>query len=152
MKNKKIIIICIIVIALIQLIRIDKTNPNVDFEKDYLNLSSAPKEISDLIKNSCYDCHSYETKYPWYSNLAPISWLIKNHINEARENLNFSNWGDYSENAKIGIEEDCIYVLTDNEMPLKSYTLIHNKAKLSNENKATLLNWFDIEQRSPINN
>lgn len=146
MNYKKISLIAIIAIfILIQFIRIDKTNPTVDPEKDYLTISYAPEDIRIILKTSCYDCHSNETVYPWYSNFAPISWILKSHINEARDNMNFSLWADLSDASKIGAQENCLYEIEDNEMPLKSYTLIHRDAKLTNENKETLINWFNSQ-------
>lgn len=146
MNYKKISIIAILVVfILIQFFRIDKTNPEVNPEKDYLSISQAPADVSEILKSSCYDCHSNETIYPWYSNLAPISWMLKSHIVEARDNMNFSLWADLSEASKIGVQENCLYEIEDNEMPLKSYTLIHRKAKLSDAEKEILINWFNSQ-------
>jgi hypothetical protein len=143
MHYKKIVIISIVLLVLIQFIRIDRTTPPTDSSNDYMNLSNATTEISNIIKNSCYDCHSYETNYPWYSNVAPISWMLKSHINEGREHLNFSDWGNYSSEIKIALQKECAHELEENQMPLKSYTIIHSKAKLSNENKELLIKWLN---------
>lgn len=146
MNYKKFVLVGFIALfVIIQFFRIDKTKPELNPENDYLTLTNAPEEIQSILKTSCYDCHSNETVYPWYSNLAPISWMLKDHVNEGRENINFSMWANVSEASKIGIQESCVYEIEDNEMPLKSYTMIHKQAKLTNENKETLLNWFNSQ-------
>ena len=151
MKRKLIIIIPIIIIALIQFIRIDTNNPEINVENDFLNITDAPIEIANILKNSCYDCHSNQTNYPWYSKIAPVSWMLKNHIKEGREHLNFSKWGDYSIDKQISLKGECIEEIQDNEMPLKSYTLIHTKSKLSSDSKQILVNWLNLSNQSKEN-
>lgn len=145
MLYKKIVIVSIVLLVLIQFIRIDRTTPPIDNSNDYMNLSNATIEIRNIIKNSCYDCHSYETNYPWYSNVAPISWMLKSHINEGREHLNFSDWGNYSSEIKIALHKECVHELEENKMPLKSYTLIHTKTKISDKQRADLIKWFNFK-------
>lgn len=142
MNYKKIIIALIAILIIIQFKRIDTINPVTDSTKDYVVIAKAPQEIRDLLRTSCYDCHSNETNYPWYSNIAPVSWYVGNHIKEGRRHLNFSEWGNYEMKRKIKKLEDCVTELEEDEMPLSSYTLIHAHAKLSAENKATLIEWF----------
>ncbi|MBT8316905.1 MAG: heme-binding domain-containing protein, partial [Lutibacter sp.] len=89
----------------------------------------------------CADCHSNKTNYPWYSEIAPISWYLAQHVNEGKEYLNFSEWTTYNKNQKSHIINDLEEVLIDVEMPLKSYLLIHTEAKLSQNQYETLLNW-----------
>ena len=84
-KKKKILFAIAMVIILPQFIMIDKSTPEVDPSQDIIVALDAPKEVAEILKKACYDCHSYETKYPWYSNVAPVSWWIEHHIDEARE-------------------------------------------------------------------
>lgn len=142
MKTKLILLVLIGALVVIQFFRIDKTNPPVDRQKDYLSSMEVPLEIAQILKTSCYDCHSDEAIYPWYSNVAPVSWMLKHHINEGREHVNFSTWMDYSEKKKISIHEEITEVLEEGEMPMLSYTLIHSDAKLSESSKAALISWF----------
>ena len=100
-----------------------------------------------MLKETCYDCHSNETKYPWYSNIAPISWLVADHRNEARHHLNFSIWGDYSQKRKDHKLEECIEMVQEGEMPMDSYTWFHPEAKLTEDQKQYLLEWFMREMR-----
>ena len=89
-----------------------------------------------LFFKACRDCHSFETKWPWYSNIAPISWLISNHVEEGREHLNVSNWGHQKKNkGKEAAEE-----IEQGDMPLAPYILLHSEAKLSESEKISLIN------------
>ncbi|HHH50693.1 MAG TPA: cytochrome C [Saprospiraceae bacterium] len=132
----------IVFLVLAQFVRIDKTNPPVQAENDFINMMNASPNITAMLKTSCYDCHSYETKYPWYTNVAPVSWWIRAHINGAREELNFSEWGTYSDKRKKHKLEECAELIGEDEMPLKSYLLQHAEARLSAAQKTELVNWF----------
>ena len=140
--KKKILYGFIALLILIQLVRIDKTNPEIIAKNDFIIATQSPEEIATLLKSSCYDCHSNESKYPWYTNVAPISWWVKDHINEAREELNFSEWGTFDAKRKDHKLEEAIEELEEGEMPLKSYTIIHGEAKLTAEQKTQLINWL----------
>lgn len=140
--KKKIGYTLLIVIIVIQFFRIDKTNPVVDYEMDFIKINLPSEKVAAILKTTCYDCHSNESKYPWYSNFAPVSWWVKDHINEGREELNFSEWGTYTEKRKEHKLEEIIEMVDEGEMPLKSYTWMHNESKLNAEQKTTLLNWI----------
>jgi len=150
---KKIGLALVAILVIIQFFRIDKVNPEILVEKDFITQTNPPESIQKILKNACYDCHSFETKYPWYSNVAPISWWLKNHINEAREELNFSEWADYKLKKKKHKLEECREMVEDGEMPLESYLITHAEAKLSQEEKEDLVNWFksiDLEQKKEV--
>ncbi len=146
MNFKKKLLIVLFLLALIQLIRIDTSNPTTSPGNDYLVLAKSPDEIGNIIRNSCYDCHSNETKYPWYSKVAPVSWILKNHIQEGREHLNFSDWGNYSIEKRANLLEEIKEEIEKNEMPLRSYTIIHSNAKLSSNSKKLVLDWLSLQQ------
>jgi hypothetical protein len=94
------------------------------------------------MKSSCYDCHSNETVYPWYSNVAPVSWLLKSHIKGARQQVNFSTWGDYDLDDQQHAIRECIEVLEEKRMPMKSYVWMHKEAKLSEQDRDRLMVYF----------
>ena len=83
------------VFIIIQFFPINKSNPITNEGMDFLKIKNTPEPIAKLIRNSCYDCHSNETKYPFYSNIQPVAWLLKNHIDEGRKELNFSTFATY---------------------------------------------------------
>lgn len=142
MKKKNILLTILILLILIQFIRVDQTNPESIMESNYFIVASVPSQIQSIMTESCFDCHSNQTIYPWYSKVAPVSWFLNQHIKEGRKKINFSEWDAYSTEDQVKIMEECIEEIKENKMPLKSYVLIHSKAKLSNEEKDALIQWF----------
>ena len=95
----------IVIFFLIQLIPVCRDNPEFDVEYDF----EAPMEVKEIVVNSCYDCHSNQTDWPWYSYVAPMSWLVTNHVNEGRQQFNFSEWLIYPEERRLKIKEEMIF-------------------------------------------
>ena len=144
---KKVGLIVAIVFITFQLFTIEKVYDNVNEKEDFLALTKAPVEVEELIKNSCYDCHSNQTKYPWYANIAPVSWYIESHINEAKHHLNFSKWNSYSLKKSNHKLEECVEEIEDHKMPTSNYVLMHSQAQLTKEQITTLANWFKNQMR-----
>lgn len=139
---KKVIIGLVVVFGIMQFFRIDKTNPPVDLSQDFIQVTEPPEEIARILKTSCYDCHSNESTYPWYSNIAPVSWWVKDHIDEARDELNFSEWGTFTDKRKIKKIKEVVEEVDEGEMPMESYLIIHSDAQLSDEQTEKLIDWF----------
>ena len=133
-------------LIIIQFFRIDKTVKPVNIQTDILALTQPSADISTILKTSCYDCHSNQPVYPWYTNVAPLSWWIKHHINEGSHHLNFSEWGTYSLKRKDHKLEECVEMIEEGEMPMSSYTIMHGEAKLSQAQKILLIDWFKAER------
>ena len=152
--KKKILYSLLAVVLIIQFFRIDKTNPEIIQSDDFIEVVQPSEEIVTILKSTCYDCHSNETKYPWYSNVAPISWWVKDHINEGREELNFSEWGTYEYKKQDHKLEEVIEMMEDGEMPLNEYTWTHGEAKLTADQKAMLMDWVEAtrEEMKPKKN
>lgn len=125
-----------------QFIQTDKTNPTVD--KNIEIKTNA--EVMKIFKTACYDCHSNETVYPWYSNIAPFSWVVSNHINEGRKALNFSTWENYSDEEKKEHLKD-IYRTVYASMPLQSYLWIHDDAILTKEQRTLIRDWTGVRPK-----
>ncbi len=134
-------------LVIIQFFGIDKENPPLEMEKDLLYVHKPPAEIGNKIRAACYDCHSHETTYPWYTSIAPVSWWIKDHINEGREELNFSTWSDYEPGRAAHKMEEAAEEVEEGHMPLPSYLWIHGEARLSEGEKESLATWFKEIQR-----
>jgi len=126
-------------------------------EKNISNLSSGnsidlnhstPKEIGVLLKRSCYDCHSNNTVYPWYSNLQPFAWWQQSHVVEGKEELNFDEFNTYNVKKKKHKLEEIAEVIENGEMPLGSYTVIHRNAILSPIEKDKLISWAQELQKT----
>ncbi len=141
-KSKKIILIVLVALGLMQFVQIDKTNPVAPAQNDFVVVTAPNPEVESLLKSACYDCHSNNSVYPWYTYVSPVSWWIKNHINEAREELNFSEWASYSAKKADHKLEECIELVKEEEMPLPSYTWMHPEAKISQEQRALLSEFF----------
>lgn len=130
---KKVIIALIAAVIGIQLIPVKRTNPDVisDF--------SGPADVKAILKRSCYDCHSNETRWPWYSYVAPVSWLVAHDVEEGRAYLNFSNWAPLKD--MVYIHHEIYEEVAEGEMPMKAYLLMHSNAKMSAEDQAVLKEW-----------
>lgn len=134
---KKTIIILIVLFLAIQLIPAEKTNPPVDTA---LTLN-ASDEVMTILKKSCYDCHSHETKWPGYSNIAPLSWNIIGHVNDGRKALNFSEWEKIDPEIKTKRLKRAIKTVNNGMMPLPNYLKFHEEAVMSNEDKRVIVDW-----------
>jgi hypothetical protein len=122
-------------LILIQLIPVDKTNPPVTGE------ITADPAVMDIIKRSCYDCHSNETHWPWYAHAAPVSFFIAHDVEEGREHLNFSTWSGYTGEKQRNLVTELLEEVEQGEMPLGMYTVLHSEAALSETDVQTLKSW-----------
>ncbi|GJM14803.1 MAG: cytochrome c [Thermodesulfobacteriota bacterium] len=132
-----IIIVIIIILIGIQFVPVSKTNPPVTGE------IKAPDDVMQILRTSCYDCHSNEVVWPWYSNVAPMSWLVAYDVDEAREHLNFSEWASYSADDKAEDIEEIWEEVEEGKMPLWYYLPLHPEARLSDADKQTLKIWVE---------
>jgi hypothetical protein len=112
-------------------------------EHHVLKVEKIPEDIGNMLQNSCFDCHSNQTQYPWYDHIAPASWLVAHHIGEGKKQLNFSEWGKKDTTEKLGILGEIQEEVKTGSMPLPSYTMIHRDAKLSKEQVDELVTWTD---------
>ena len=132
---KKALIIIVVLLVAIQFIPSNKTNPPVTAEID------APTDVMAVFKRACYDCHSNETIWPWYSRIVPVSLLIEDDVNEGRFHLNFSEWGDLSRKKKAKIKEEIWEMIEKGKMPLGKYIFMHPEAELGARDKHIIQNW-----------
>ncbi|MBS3912965.1 MAG: heme-binding domain-containing protein [Bacteroidetes bacterium] len=139
---RRILIYLMLIIGIMQFFRIDKSHEKVQTDLDFLLSTDAPENVSKIMHEACYDCHSNETKYPWYSDVAPISWWLNNHIHEGREELNFNYWQSFTPKRKQRKLNECLEMIQEREMPLPSYTWIHKEARLNTDQRQILINWF----------
>ncbi len=140
----KITLIILGILLAIQLIRPEQTNPPVD---EALTLK-APENVMKILKASCYDCHSYETHWPAYAQIAPLSWNIVGHVNDGRAALNFSNWKKIDPKVKVKRLKRSIKTVNNGMMPLPNYLLLHKAAQLSNKEKKTIIDWCNKELKN----
>ncbi len=122
-------------LVLIQFWPVKRTNPPVTSDV------VASTEVKALLRRACYDCHSNETRWPWYSRVAPVSWLLADHVKDGRKDLNFSEWPVLDFEAQQEAFEDITKQLQEGKMPLLSYKLGHPESWLNAEERAVLLDW-----------
>ncbi|GEN77122.1 heme-binding domain-containing protein [Chryseobacterium hagamense] len=144
---KKVLLVILVAFIIIQFFPIDKTNPAPTPGMDFIKIKNTPPEVASILNRSCYDCHSNETRYPWYSNIAPSSWILKNHIDEGRKELNFSTFAVYEPKRQAHKLQECIEMVEKKEMPLPSYFIGHQDAKLTDEQRKILTDYFKREKQ-----
>lgn len=105
-----------------------------------------PGNVQAILKNSCYDCHSNNTRYPWYASIQPAAWWMSSHISEGKEELNFDEFGKYSKRKQLSKLKAVNGAIEDESMPLPSYTLIHRDAVLSKNEQKLLKDWIEISR------
>lgn len=119
----------------IQVVPAERSNPPITADFD------GPQEVARVLRTSCYDCHSNESSWPWYSRVAPASWLVAHDVKEAREHLNFSAWGSLDEDRRRKLAEEIWEEVEEGEMPLKAYLLAHSEARLDEAAMTLLREW-----------
>lgn len=146
--RRQVRIILLLVLVAVSAIQFIQPDRNADLEEpgnDLLTVLTVPDSVAALLKNSCYDCHSGNTVYPWYSRISPLSWFLQGHINRGKEELNFSAFGQLEKRKQIGSLSEICEVLESGAMPLKSYLLIHRDARLDPIQIASLCDWSGKE-------
>jgi ribosomal protein S20 len=141
---KKIVLSGIVLFLLMQL---NQPARNVDYEQvsplSFSKTFLVPVKVQTILQTSCFDCHSNNSNYPWYSNIQPVRAFMDSHIKEGKENLNFSEFGTYSTRKQQSKLDRMIKQIKSDEMPLASYTIIHRNAALNKKSKVVLLQWIE---------
>lgn len=140
---KKILIVLLIIFVLMQFIRPAKNVSNVLSSNDISTKYTVPDSVQRILKVACYDCHSDNTRYPWYAEIQPVGWWLSNHIKDGKRGLNFSEFTSYRIKKQFHRLDDIDELIKKNEMPLSSYTIIHKDAILTEQQKHTLANWTE---------
>jgi cytochrome c551/c552 len=143
---KWIVSVLIVVFLGIQFVRPARTNPPVDESQTIFARTQMTPQVAAILERSCRDCHSNQTVWPWYTNVAPTSWWLSNHVNEGRQNLNLSEWGRLDRDKQDRKLRQICDEVQDGVMPLSSYLPMHPQAKLSAEDKKILCDWTDAER------
>lgn len=140
---KKILIGLLIVFVVMQFFQPKRNISEVIPDTDFIIMNNPPEEVVAILKTSCYDCHSNNTSYPWYNKVAPVSYILANHVNEGKEHLNFSEWGTYNDHQKEHASEEIMEEIEEHHMPLKSYISMHKDAVISEEEIKILKSYFE---------
>ena len=128
--------ILLIGLIVIQFIRPDKNNGGYEEIKVFIEDTKPSSEVIAILEENCYDCHSSQTRYPWYAEIAPLSYWLADHVKDGQKHFNVSAWGDYSVKKKDHKLEELLEMIEAGEMPLDSYTWLHGNLE---ENEVELL-------------
>jgi uncharacterized membrane protein len=139
---RRVAVVLGVAVLAIQLVPVDRTNPPVEEEVP------ASPEVREILRRACYDCHSHETEWPWYSRVAPVSWLVARDVEEAREHLNFSTWNRLSAEDRAEGFEEAWEEVESGEMPLWFYVPLHPEAELTAEERSLLRAWSVAQERA----
>ncbi|MFD0862424.1 heme-binding domain-containing protein [Sungkyunkwania multivorans] len=138
---KKILVALLIIFVVMQFIRPEKNIDSTDHLSAFIQETKPSAEVENILKKACYDCHSNHTVYPWYAEVAPVSYWLDDHIEHGKGHLNFSAWDTYSVKKKDHKMEEVIEYVENRWMPLNSYTWGHAEAKLTDEQIQTITDW-----------
>jgi hypothetical protein len=138
---KRLVLGLLIVAAGMQLFRPDRTNPPVNTAQTVQATATVPRDVDAVLKRACYDCHSSETRWPWYSAVAPMAWAVANHVTEGRAEMNFSDWGSYPSRRRVALLEKMCDEVREGRMPLKQYLWLHRDATLSEADWKSVCDW-----------
>jgi hypothetical protein len=142
--TKRIFISFVIFFGLLQFFRPEKnTGDEIDQTYDLMTQYRPPASVQAMLENACYDCHSNQTRYPWYAKFQPTAWWLDRHVREGKSMLNFSTFGKLPPKKARKALESMIDELNENRMPLKSYLWIHSDARLSQAQVEELITWTD---------
>lgn len=139
--KKKVLLILLAVFIIIQFIQPARNKNGQVLATDITRIYTVPNEVMEILKKSCYDCHSNNTHYPWYAYIQPSAWWLASHIKDGKEDLNFSDFGSYSKRKQQNKFKAIASSVDKGEMPLPAYTVIHGYAKLSKDQKALISGW-----------
>jgi len=136
-------VLAALVFGVAQFIRPDTNVPERDPAVDLIALTRPGNEVAGLLHTACYDCHSDQTVYPWYDRITPVNWWVQHHVDEARAEGNFSEWGELPEKKRKHFAEEAVELITDGEMPLPSYAFMHPDAELTEGQRQVLSGFFE---------
>ena len=137
-----------LVFIVIQFIPTELPPTSNDNPGDIIKSGLVSQDVAILLKKSCYSCHSHETEYPWYSYVAPSSWLVAHDVHDAREELNFSKWQEYDTGKILSKLDDITSEVGEGRMPLGIYTIMHPTAKLDDSQRERIVAWAEATMDS----
>lgn len=138
---KKIALLLLIVLVAMQFYRPDKNRMQGDHSRAFITETNPPEDVKAILQQTCYDCHSDNTEYPWYNNIAPVSYWLANHVKDGKKHLNFSSWDTYELKKKDHKLDELIEEVEEGEMPLSEYTWTHENARLTEEQRSAIIDW-----------
>jgi hypothetical protein len=147
-KIKHALLAVLLILIVIQFVPVKRDNPPSEPAQAVESVITVPAAVHSILERSCADCHSNRTRWPWYSQIAPVSWLVAHDVHEGRVELNLSEWATYSEKRKTHKLQEICEQLRGGKMPDSKYTLIHRDARLTHEDRDAVCAWADATRKS----
>jgi len=138
---KKILLFLLVVFLIAQFFGPEKNKGDIASFDAFLKETKPPEDVKLILKETCFDCHSDVTRYPWYDKITPVNYWLANHVKDGKKHFNVSNWEGNSVKRKDHKFEELIEMVEDKEMPLNSYTWTHSEAKLTDAQIASVVDW-----------
>lgn len=135
------VVAIVLLVLASQLVPVKRTNPPVDPSHSFYATEPVPANVHAVLENSCKDCHSNRTVWPWYSYLAPVSWMVADDVRGGRRHLNLDEWSTYTPARKAKRLQDICEQVTSGEMPDTKYVLIHRNTKLTPAERQSVCDW-----------
>jgi len=142
-SRTKLVIAGVALFAGLQAIPVDRRNPPVQASRTIFANEALPAKVATVLRRSCQDCHSNQTHWPWYSYVAPVSWIVANDVHAARRQMNFSDWAGYSEKKREERLDAICEQVVNGDMPEAKYALIHRRARVSKDERAAMCQWVE---------
>ncbi|WP_460219557.1 heme-binding domain-containing protein [Psychroserpens sp. MEBiC05023] len=140
---KKILVALLIVFIIMQFFRPDKNQGDMASIDAFIADTQPPADVHDILKNTCFDCHSDVTRYPWYNSITPVNYWLADHIEHGKGHFNVSAWDTYDKKKRKHKFDELVEEVTEKKMPLPSYTYTHADAKLSDAQIKAIKDWAD---------
>ncbi len=140
MRNLLLFVLGVFLLA--QFIRPESTTEPVDPAWDLIALTRPAPDVEQVLRTACYDCHSGQPRYPWYAAITPVNWWLQDHINEGRGHFDATSWGALPQEEQAHVAGEAVDMVQEEEMPLRSYTLLHGDARLTAAQRTALLTYF----------
>lgn len=140
-RKKKILWAILVLLIIIQFFRPERNSGSAASANDISHFTTVSPELQKVLSTSCYDCHSDHTDYPWYTNIQPVGWWLNNHVEEGKQEINFSQFNTYRIKRKMRKFHEIVEMVEEKEMPLNTYLWIHKDAKLNESQTKLLIDW-----------
>ena len=138
---KRLVVLLVFILVAVQFFQPARTNPPVDPKRELHANLAVDAAVATAFERSCNDCHSYRSVWPWYSHVAPVSWLVVSDVNRGRKALNFSEWAGYQPGEQRKQLSEICKEVSEGEMPGLPYTLLHRRAKLNATDVTNICSW-----------
>lgn len=145
---KKILLVLLVVFVIAQFFGPDRNEGSLESVQPFMLETKPNSEVTAVLKETCFDCHSNHTRYPWYDKITPVNYWLSEHVEDGKKHLNFSEWESYSTKKKDHKMEELVEEVEEKEMPLESYSYTHSEANLSDEQIKAVMDWANGVRRS----